>query len=154
MSADPEVQRLRAVAAAEGVLDRIRFLGRAPHEEMPALIRSVDVVVSAPWYEPFGIVPLETMACGRPIVGSAVGGLLDTVLPGITGELVPPQRPDRLAAVLRELLSDEGRCAAYGRAGVQRAHTAYRWDRIAKDTERVYAAVAAQKATATSGVTT
>lgn len=152
LAADPEAERLHAVARSVGVADRVRFLGRVPHHEMPALYWSADVVVSAPWYEPFGIVPVESMACGRPVVGTAVGGLLDTVLPGVTGELVPPRRPDQLAEALRGLLDDERKRDAYGRAGVKRAHSTYRWDRIAKDTERVYAAVAAQKTAASTGV--
>ena len=54
-----------------------------------------------PWYEPFGITPLEAMACGRPVVATAVGGLVDTVADGVTGDLVPPRDPERLGEVLR-----------------------------------------------------
>jgi glycosyltransferase involved in cell wall biosynthesis len=81
------------------------------------------------------------MACGRPLVGSAVGGLLDTVVSGVTGELVPPRRPDLLAPVLDELLADPVRRVAYGRAGRARAVKEYQWSRVAAATERVYAAV-------------
>jgi glycosyltransferase involved in cell wall biosynthesis len=94
--------------------------------------------VTVPWYEPFGIVPLEAMACGRPVVASAVGGLTDTLDAGVTGELVPPRRPDLLAAELERLLSDERRLARYGRAAAVRARARYGWDRIALETERVY----------------
>ena len=59
--------------------NRVRFTGRVAHRDVPALLRSADVVVSAPWYEPFGIVPVEAMACGTAVVASAVGGHLDTV---------------------------------------------------------------------------
>jgi glycosyltransferase involved in cell wall biosynthesis len=108
------------------------------------------VLVTVPWYEPFGIVPLEAMACGRPVVASAVGGLQDTVLPGICGELVPPRRPDLLAAALRTLLTDPGRRAAYGAAGLGRAHRHYGWDRVCAETEKVYQAVLRRVAAATA----
>src|SRR5690606_41964061 len=118
LDVDPEGARLRALATECGTADRVRFLGRVAHEEMPRLFADADIVVCVPWYEPFGIVPLEAMACGRAVVGSAVGGLLDTVVPGVTGDLVPPRAPERLAVVLRELIRDHERRESYGRAGV------------------------------------
>jgi glycosyltransferase involved in cell wall biosynthesis len=141
LSADPEVCRLRKLAADNGSADRVTFVGRVHRGDVPGLIASVDVVVAVPWYEPFGIVPLEAMACGRPVVGSAVGGLLDTIVPGHTGELVPPRRPDILAGTLRSLLADPARQAAYGRAGYERAVRIYRWEQVAAATEAVYASV-------------
>jgi glycosyltransferase involved in cell wall biosynthesis len=135
---DPHVRRLREVAARSGVTDRVGFLGQVLRADVPPLLRSADVVVTVPWYEPFGIVPLEAMACGTPVVASAVGGLTDTVAPGVTGELVPARRPDLLAAELARLLSDELRLARYGRAAVVRARSRYGWNRIALETERVY----------------
>jgi glycosyltransferase involved in cell wall biosynthesis len=147
LEVDPEVQRLQRVAAAEGVSDRVRFLGSVDRPEMPALIHSCDVVVAVPWYEPFGIVPLEAMACGRPVVASAVGGLTDTVAPGRTGELVPPRDPDRLAQVLRELLADHRRRERYGAAGLARVRARYGWGSVCAATEQVYSAVVAGAAT-------
>jgi glycosyltransferase involved in cell wall biosynthesis len=141
LETDPQVVRLRDVARALGVADRVRFLGSVSRHDLPALTCSADVVVAVPWYEPFGIVPVEAMACGRPVVGSAVGGLLDTVVPGVTGELVPPRRPDLLAPVLRDLLADPERRAAYGRAGRSRAVHTYQWRRVVAATEDVYASL-------------
>jgi glycosyltransferase involved in cell wall biosynthesis len=142
LDTDPEVQRLQDLALRLGVEDRVRFLGAVGRAEVPALMCSADVVVAVPWYEPFGIVPVEAMACGRPVVGSAVGGLLDTVVPGVTGELVPPRRPDVLAPVLRDLLADPTRRQRYGRAGRDRAVSTYQWCRVVKATEDAYAYVA------------
>ncbi|MDP8971463.1 MAG: glycosyltransferase, partial [Actinomycetota bacterium] len=94
LDADPEASRLHTLARRLGVADRVQLRGRVPRRDMPVLLRSADVVVCTPWYEPFGIVPLEAMACGVPVVASAVGGLQDTVVDGITGLHVPPRRPE------------------------------------------------------------
>jgi phosphoheptose isomerase len=96
-------------------------------------------VVCAPWYEPFGIVPLEAMACGVPVVASAVGGMIDTVVDGLTGIHVAPRDPERLAGALRGLLAQPERRAAYGRAGVRRARRLYDWGRVATATLDAYA---------------
>jgi D-inositol-3-phosphate glycosyltransferase len=138
LAADPEAQRLLAFADRLGVRDRVRMLGQVARQDMPALLRSADVVVCTPWYEPFGIVPLEAMACGLPVVASAVGGMIDTVVDGVTGKLVPPRDPDRLAATLRRLLADPATRQMYGAAGFDRVRVRYTWDRVAADTLRVY----------------
>jgi glycosyltransferase involved in cell wall biosynthesis len=145
LDGDPEICRLRAVAAELGVADRLFFTGSVGRTDVPAWIRSADVVLAVPWYEPFGITPLEAMACGRPVVATAVGGLVDTVADGLTGELVPPRDPDRLGKVLAALLDDDERRAAYGAAGVQRARARYRWSRVVADTEAVYRQVLARR---------
>jgi glycosyltransferase involved in cell wall biosynthesis/phosphoheptose isomerase len=136
---DPEARRLRAVAERVGVDDRVDLCGRVSRADLPALMRSADVVVCAPWYEPFGIVPLEAMACGVPVVASAVGGMIDTVVDGVTGVHVPPRDPDRLAGVLRGLLDEPERRREYGQAGVRRARRLYDWERVATATLDVYA---------------
>jgi glycosyltransferase involved in cell wall biosynthesis len=138
LDVDPEIQRLRTLADRLCIGDRVVFLGGVARTEVPELMRSADVVVTVPWYEPFGIVPLEAMACGRPIVGSAVGGLLDTIVPGTTGELVPPRDPRTLAKVLHRLLDDPERRAGYGRAGRERAVALYDWGCVVARTEAVY----------------
>ncbi len=135
---DPEVARLREVAAAAGVADRVVFRGRVGRDALPALLRSADVAVCVPWYEPFGIVPLEAMACGVPVVASAVGGIIDTVVHGRTGVHVPPRRPDVLAEELADLLTDPERLSALGRAGASRARAKYSWDRVAAQTLQSY----------------
>jgi glycosyltransferase involved in cell wall biosynthesis len=152
LSADPEAVRLMELAASLGVSDRVTFLGGVGRTEVPRLMGQADIVVTVPWYEPFGIVPLEAMACGRPVVGSAVGGLLDTVVPGVTGELVPPRRPDLLAAALRGLLADPARREAFGQEGRRRVETHYSWDRVVRLHERVYAGVVASRGREMSAV--
>ncbi len=141
LDGDPEVRRLRQAAAACGVAERVRFAGRVAHHDVPALLRSADVVVSAPWYEPFGIVPVEAMACGTAVVATAVGGHLDTVDHEVTGLLIPPRDPAALAGALTQLLANPGRRRALGTAAAARAAARYSWDRIAAETEAVYALV-------------
>jgi glycosyltransferase involved in cell wall biosynthesis len=135
---DAEAQRLLSLAAELGVAGRVRLLGRQERAAVPALLRSADVVVATPWYEPFGMVALEAMACGVPVVASAVGGFVDSVVDGVTGVLVPPKDPTRLAETIRELLDDPARRATLGEAGVQRAQRRYGWPRIAAATAHVY----------------
>ena len=141
LAADPEACRLARLAADLGLSERVVFRGRLDRGHVPALMRSADVVACVPWYEPFGIVPLEAMACGVPVVASPVGGLIDTVVDGVTGVHVPPRDPGRLAEALALLLSDERRRAALGAAGVQRARERYGWPRVASDTLHAYDAV-------------
>jgi glycosyltransferase involved in cell wall biosynthesis len=145
VDADPEVRRLRAIAAEAGVGDRLVFAGAVARADVPSWVRSADVVLAVPWYEPFGITPLEAMACGKPVVATAVGGLVDTVADGVTGDLVPARDPARLGKVLAALLADDDRRAAYGAAGVRRARSRYRWSRVVADTESVYRQVLARR---------
>ena len=138
LDADPEVERLRGVIAEQGVEDRVVLAGRMAHDQLPAWYRSADVVVCAPWYEPFGIVPLEAMACGRPVIASSVGGLIDTVVEDVTGVHVPPRDPGAVAGAVAGLLADPGRRERYGRAGRHRAETRYSWQRVSAETALVY----------------
>jgi glycosyltransferase involved in cell wall biosynthesis len=103
-----------------------------------------------PWYEPFGIVPLEAMACGAPVVASAVGGQIDSVVNGVTGAHVPPRDPDALATALADLLADPGRRAALGAAGVQRARRHFAHDRVAAATREVYTEIVRTRAVTAS----
>jgi glycosyltransferase involved in cell wall biosynthesis len=136
---DEEAVRLRALAAAYGLEERVHVIGSVPRAHVPALMRAADVLVTVPWYEPFGMVTVEAMACGVPVVASAVGGHLDTVAG--CGVLVPPRRPRALARALLDLLGDEHERARVGAAGARRARERYGWPRVAERTETVYAQV-------------
>ncbi|WP_149360615.1 glycosyltransferase [Lolliginicoccus suaedae] len=135
---DAEARRLRSLARELGVEERVRLLGQVPREEMPGLLQSADVVLCTPRHEPFGMVPLEAMACGVPVVAHAVGGLPDTVVDGVTGVLVPPQRPRLLVNALCHVLSRPALAEAWGIAGRDRAVARYSWDQIAAETEHAY----------------
>jgi D-inositol-3-phosphate glycosyltransferase len=138
LDADPEARRLHALAAAAGVADRLVLRGRVERAAMPGLLRSADAVVCVPWYEPFGIVPLEAMACGVPVVATAVGGQIDSVVDGVTGVHVPPRDPAALAGALRDLLAQPERRQRLGAAGVRRARQRFAHDRVAAATREIY----------------
>jgi D-inositol-3-phosphate glycosyltransferase len=142
LDADPYARRLRMLAESCGVADRLRLAGAVAAREMPAWYRSADVVAATPWYEPFGLTVLEAMACGVPVVATAVGGLSDTVVDGVTGDLVEPRDPAGLGVTLRRLLADELRRMTYAAAAVDRAAHSYAWPRIAARLAVVYAGVA------------
>ncbi len=140
LSRDPDVARLRAGARAHGVADRVRFLGRVERSALPALIRSADAVVSVPTYEPFGMVAVEAMACGVPVVASAVGGLQESV-DGLTGVHVRPADPPGLSAELRRLLDDAPTARRMGQASRRRAEARYGWSMVASETGLAYGRV-------------
>ncbi|MBV9381987.1 MAG: glycosyltransferase [Streptosporangiaceae bacterium] len=138
LSRDKEYPGLARLAAALGVSDRVMFAGHVGRHELPALMRSADLLVSTPEYEPTGTVSLEAMACGTPVVASAVGGQVDAVVDGTTGILVPPGRPALLASKIRQLLAHPMLLEAYSVAAADRARSRYSWDRIARETAAVY----------------
>ncbi|TDC67639.1 glycosyltransferase, partial [Micromonospora sp. KC606] len=119
------------------------LVGAVPREEMGRWYRSADVLVAAPWYEPFGLTPLEAMACGVPVIGTNVGGIADTVVDGLTGDLVPPRDSRALGTALHRLLADKVRRFAYAIAALDRIHSRYSWKRCAEQLSAVYATVAA-----------
>ena len=88
---------LARLAGSLGVSDRVKFTGQVSQDDMPALLRSADLMVDMSWYDPFGMSCLEAMACGTPVIASAIGGHFDTVVDGTTGVLVPPGQPGALA---------------------------------------------------------
>ncbi len=138
LPADTFARRLSALAESCGVADRVRLLGGVPRREMPAWYRSADVLVAAGWHEPFGRVPLEGMACGVPVVGTAVGGIADSIVDGLTGDLVPPRDPRALGAALRRLLADNVRRFTYATAALDRVRSRYSWKRCAEQLGAVY----------------
>lgn len=127
----PEIGRLRAIAQALGVAARVQFVGRRQRHELRRYYAASDVFVTTPWYEPFGITPLEAMACATPVVGSAVGGIQYTVLHGVTGQLVPPNDSQALARCLTELHDNPALARAMGRAGLERVRSTFTWERVA-----------------------
>jgi glycosyltransferase involved in cell wall biosynthesis len=143
---DPHVRRLRDAGERAGVLPRLHLVGRVPHAQAAGLMRAADVLLTVPWYEPFGIVPLEAMACGTPVVASAVGGMLDTVEDGVTGLLVPPRDAPAVARAVRRLVGDPLVLARFGAAAATAVGERYSWEAVAEATESVYRGIDARVA--------
>jgi D-inositol-3-phosphate glycosyltransferase len=134
----PELERLRAIAREEEVEDRVTFVGRRDREELAAYYNAADLFVSTPWYEPFGITPLEAMACGTPVLGSNVGGIKFTVRDGETGYLVPPNDPDSLAERAAHLFRNPKLLPILGRQGIRRVNDLFTWERVAAGMAAIY----------------
>ena len=143
---DADAKRLRLLAHRMGVDDRVDLVGPVPHTAVPSLLRSADVVVCVPWYEPFGMVALEAMACAVPVVSTAVGGLRETVLHGETGLHVPTHDPIRLASALTALLENRKMRQHLGARGAQRAASTYTWRRVADSLLQIYASAVRRRA--------
>jgi D-inositol-3-phosphate glycosyltransferase len=133
-----ELHRLRRVAADEQVSDSVAFVGRRSGDVLRYYYSAADAFVTTPWYEPFGITPLEAMASGTPVIGSAVGGIKYTVLDGETGFLVPPRDPDAIAAGTAHLLGDERLRTRMGRNGIARVRRHFQWKDVAARIEALY----------------
>ncbi len=134
----PEIGELQRLAAELGIAGRVRFTGKRQPDVLRDYYSAGDVVVTTPWYEPFGLTPLEGMACARPVIGSAVGGITFTIVDGQTGFLVPPRDPAALAARLAQLLADAGLRARLGRAARARVEREFGWDTVAARTADLY----------------
>jgi len=137
-TATPEIGRLCRIAEQEGIASWVQFTGSRRRNELATYYSASDVFVTTPWYEPFGITPVEAMACGRPVIGSDTGGIRTTVVHKRTGFLVPPKDPDSLAERLAELAADHELCERMGEAGRMRARRLYTWQRVGQDLLSVY----------------
>lgn len=137
----PEIKRLDDLASALGVKNRVIFMGRRPANVLRWYYSAADLFVTTPWYEPFGITPLESMACGTPVIGSRVGGIKSTVVDRETGFLVKPKDPNDLAAAVETLLYSPDLRKTFSQRGLERVRRYYTWDQIAAQMANVYASV-------------
>jgi glycosyltransferase involved in cell wall biosynthesis len=136
--ATPEIGRLQGIASELEVDEIVTFTGRKQRHELRAYYCAANVFVTTPWYEPFGITPLEAMACGTPVIGSAVGGIQYSVVDGLTGYLVPPNDPKALAEHLTYLQAHPALSRALGLAGVRRAQAMFTWEQVATQLAATY----------------
>jgi phosphatidylinositol alpha-mannosyltransferase len=157
LAGDGRLRRAVERMATGALRGRVVFEGRVRHDRLPRYYATADIFCSpARGGESFGLVLLEAMATGAPVVATDIPGYRCVVTPGVDGLLLPPRNPAALADALRTLLLDPERRASLGARGVVTA-SRYGWDRIVRDLEKLYAEVTGRlpaKATAVSSLET
>ena len=136
---------LEAQARAAGLGGSVRFTGAVPHEDLPAWYSAADVCVVPSYYESFGLVAVEAMACGTPVVASRVGGLVSTVTDGVNGFLIPWRCPEPFAEKLEVLIRNPELRANFARSARESVQR-FRWDEIARRMDGLYGEVIAAHA--------
>jgi glycosyltransferase involved in cell wall biosynthesis len=139
-----ERDRIETMVAELGLAQHTRFVGRVGHNLLPLYYTAADVCVIPSHYEPFGLVALESMACGTPVVASDVGGLKFTVVPEETGLLVPPQNVDGFAVAIDRILSDELWARKLRRQAPIRVQQNFSWTSVAAQLSDLYRRLLAQ----------
>jgi D-inositol-3-phosphate glycosyltransferase len=132
-----EMSRIKSLAVQHGLGDLVTFLGKKSQDSLPYYYSAAEAVVVPSQYESFGMVALEAMACGTPVVASQIGGLAYLVQDGITGYTVPVDEPEELAKRIVKLLRDPALRDQMGRQATQAAQD-YAWAKITTRLLNVY----------------
>ena len=136
------MEQLRAVASEEGIGDAVTFTGKVDQAELPTYYNAADVFVLASYYESFGLVALEAMACGVPVIASRVGGPRTFIRDSLTGYLIPWQCPEPYAQRIEMLLSNPGLRASMGDAAREEA-SKRGWNSAARGMSGLYDSLSA-----------
>ena len=125
------------LAVETGITGNVHFLDAVPHDDLPDVFNAADICVVPSYYESFGLVALEAMACSVPVIASRVGGLKETITDGQSGYLVPWRCPEPFAERLDLLLTNESLRKSMG---IQARETAerYAWPIVAAQVEGIY----------------
>ena len=134
----PEIGRLIQIAKKEKISTSVSFVGRKDRHLLKYYYSAADVFVTTPWYEPFGITPLESMACGTPVIGANVGGIKFTVRDGVTGYLVPPNDPKALAFKIAMLQSNTALLKRLQMNALKWVHQSFTWKKVATAIAALY----------------
>ena len=138
-----EMDRVKQLAKERQLENQIDFVGQVDHMELPLYYNAADVCVVPSYYESFGLVALESMACGTPVVATRVGGLSTIIQHGRTGYLKPWRCPDAFANSVEMLISSDGLKQSMGEAARQRAE-GMGWDNVAAMMWSQYAVLTGQ----------
>ena len=141
----PEIARLKQIAIDEGIEPAVIFTGRKQRNWLKFYYAAADLFVTTPWYEPFGITPLEAMACGTVVIGSNVGGIKFTVEDGKTGLLVPPDEPEALANKIELLIKDKLLLKTMHNNALRRVNKYFTWYGVAILCDHIYSKVISAK---------
>lgn len=145
-----ELTRLQQLAGELKISDKVYFLGQKSREELKYYYAAADLFITTPWYEPFGITPLEAMACGTPVIGSNVGGIKFSVANGHSGALVPPKDPGALANMITALLRSPALLREMSDNAIRRVNKLFTWELVARDLDTVYERIIGDNNTSSS----
>lgn len=134
----PEYNRLRNIAKELEITENVEFMGKKGRDMLKFYYSAADLFITTPWYEPFGITPLEAMACGTPVIGSAVGGIKFSVLDGLTGALVSPDNPQKLAQKTAEILNAPLLMKQMSENAFKRVNKYFTWAKVANEMIAIY----------------
>lgn len=137
----PEIGRLQKIASQENISDKVTFVGRKNRDQLKYYYNAADVFVTTPWYEPFGITPLESMACGTPVIGSCVGGIKYSVIHGKTGFHVPPNDPEILGKRISEILTDDNTRMLFSKNAIDHVNKLFTWNIVTSQIAELYEGV-------------
>lgn len=132
-----QIEELTEHARRLDIDHHISWVGSVPHADLPLYYNAADVCVVPSYYESFGLVAVEAMACGTPVVASRVGGLTSTIMDGETGYLIPWRCPEPFAERLELLLDNDELRAAFGLAGREYVER-FRWANVAESVAALY----------------
>jgi D-inositol-3-phosphate glycosyltransferase len=133
-----EYDRIQALVESLRLTDVVTFKGKIPQPQLPPYYAAADACIVPSYYEPFGLVAIEAMAAGTPVIASKVGGLQYSIADGETGLLVPPQEPDALASAISSVLNDRSRSSAMGKAGAARVESQFSCAAVAAKINKLY----------------
>ena len=133
-----ERQRIENIVREVGLAEQTMFAGRIGHDLLPLYYTAADVCVIPSHYEPFGLVAIEAMACGTPVVASNVGGLKFTVVPEETGLLVPPEDNAAFAAAIDRILADDLWAKKLRKQASVRVRQNFSWTGVAIQLSELY----------------
>ena len=136
-----EIERLQQIVKEEDIGDMVKFAGRQNRDMLKYYYSAADMFVTTPWYEPFGITTVESMACGTPVLGANVGGIKYSVKDNETGFLIPPNDPEALAEKIKLLLSKPSILYKMKMNALERVNSLFTWSIVSSTMAEMYESV-------------